>query len=1488
MGRRIPLIPISLALVTALLPAAISKSADRVECEKVQATIVGTDQSETIQGTAGKDVIAALAGDDTVLPSAGADIVCGGAGDDRLSGGAGPNVLNGGSGIDIVTHETSGGPRQVDLGVNGRPGSSIDLLGSDKDTLRAIENIEGSPFADVLAGGPGPNEIAGGNGNDTFVWFLSDTDLDSWDGGQGNDTVNFNRAPGPVEADLSAETASLSGEVDDAKSIAGFEALEGSFFSDFLTGDEVRNEIFSWDRPFNQTSGDGDTIFGLGGNDLLVGSVGPAHLDGGEGNDDLGTVAYDPVVLIGGGGDDELSGFKSPRSTTGFASFISYSNGASFYDGGAGSDRIDGSFGEDIIQGGTGDDRLFGADGDDFLDGGPGIDHGGGGLGSDVCEAVETWSGCAAGEQPDNELGGPAQPGSQADVIVAMAPEASTRPGTAYSVSVRNDGPAGVQGVVVRFYANGRVLGIDERSSGGRCSDDVHTHELFGAYAECRFDELPVGSTRTFVVDVDEIATDSPMHMVLAHQNFFPPTRDPDWSNNSVVFSGSTTFRWVQVDVGQGDAAVFQGPCGETGVLDAPSGHSDDVLDVLDNSFQTRELEWVAVSHYDADHLGGLLSRGGETGLLVSDGVTVKRVYDRGGDKTVGDGEDEQQEEELNETIYRQYRKWAGKKRVGLKINDPSFTLCDGPQKVEFKVISVGEKNESPGTKPIWTAARGVEVREENDKGLCLKVTYGNFKGATCGDINGTDEGKRTDVESAAAADMGAVDFVKVNHHGSKFSSNCTFVETLAPAAAVVSVGKNPPRWGHPDPDVLSRWQQVTVSNGGVSGVYQTEDGDGNVVHGDVTLTTDGRTDFKISARDPQGSDPASPLITSYPLTRSVQPKACEPVIFIHGFMGAEMFCGDEEVWPAVKTTAGIPTGIGKVEKLTLLSDGIRDDGCKARWRRKTTTGVASGQGARPREPIGRIAGEDIYESMIRYLEKLEGVNPYFHAYDWRKNVYDWQQPRDPATIDLDALVDSALKETNSNKVTLLAHSMGGLLARAYIDDPALAAKISRVVTLGTPYWGAPKAWLPLVHGVQNPTLGLSDVSGYSELKELYANFLLGREGAKELSRNMGGLYRLLPSEEYTGRHTWLFVGSKNALGEGRGVWIGRDAGSVQQHIGEPPINGNTSLVSAAYFSHREINGFETNGVDYRVIVGTGLPTVVKFLEDTKFADSDVGIRLGNGDKTVPVSSAVQGEIGGPYLGEPVDITYVCGVDHSALTSNQAVLGALTPLLLQGDAGSLDALNDPCIAKGSIVTIRSGGSGTAVVDGPPGGGGNRRSLRQTTEVNDLSLGQAEKAGLLEILEVSADRVILITNERIPVDIEVSAPDVTAEVIEGAEDENDRPMFFGPAAELSVVSGPTMTVSSNGVAMPPAAPDTTPPATKGRVVRKKRTIFVTLRASDSSGVAGIYVGTRERRFHHGNTERISFRGKRSSTKLRQLRFQAIDVFGNLESIKRIKE
>lgn len=160
-----------------------------------------------------------------VYAGGGDDIVVGGTSLDLILPGAGNDVVDGGAGVDTVSYADATAGVVVSLATTAQQNT----LGAGLDTIRNVENLIGSDFADTLAGNDGVNVIWGGGGNDTIFART------------GNDTVY--------------------GE-------DGDDLIEAGFGNDLVYGGEGN-----------------DTLRGQRDNDVLVGENGNDRLTAGKGSD---------------------------------------------------------------------------------------------------------------------------------------------------------------------------------------------------------------------------------------------------------------------------------------------------------------------------------------------------------------------------------------------------------------------------------------------------------------------------------------------------------------------------------------------------------------------------------------------------------------------------------------------------------------------------------------------------------------------------------------------------------------------------------------------------------------------------------------------------------------------------------------------------------------------------------------------------------------------------------------------------------------------------------------------------------------------------------------------------------------------------------------------------------------------------------------------------------------------------------------------------
>ena len=223
-------------------------------------------------------------------------------------------------------------------------------------------------------------------------------------------------------------------------------------------------------------------------------------------------------------------------------------------------------------------------------------------------------------------------------------------------------------------------------------------------------------------------------------------------------------FRAAVLDVGQGESvALCSGS--EAALVDCGSSNAYvDAGSVAADALQSagiRRLSAVIVTHYHADHTNGL------TEVLTR--LPVDTLY-------LPDIEDE----------------------YGVRDRLVSLAAHQGADVVfvtEPTRIALGEAVLTVYP-PLLTTG------DLNEQGLTALATAGDFDLLITGDMAG-----QTEQLLAQTYPLPDVEVLVVSHHGSRYSSDESFLRAITPDNAVISVGDN--RYGHPAEETLRRLQAV-------------------------------------------------------------------------------------------------------------------------------------------------------------------------------------------------------------------------------------------------------------------------------------------------------------------------------------------------------------------------------------------------------------------------------------------------------------------------------------------------------------------------------------------------------------------------------------------------------------------------------------------------------------------------------------------------------
>ncbi len=257
-------------------------------------------------------------------------------------------------------------------------------------------------------------------------------------------------------------------------------------------------------------------------------------------------------------------------------------------------------------------------------------------------------------------------------------------------------------------------------------------------------------------------------------------------------------LRVTFLDVGQGDAALVEGPGGFAALVDG-GGRYDDSFDtgarIVEPVLRARgiaKLDLVVLSHPHPDHMNGLLRilRRFPVGMLWTNG---------------DDG---------NNPKYRALMALAVENHVSTP--PPSAMTSGGLTLTPLGPWLDGRIGVPPG---LGT----------NDASLVLRLDYAGRGILLSGDIG--EEGEAELLDRRAAGMDVACDVLKIPHHGSRHASGEAFLNAVSPNLAVASAGKYN-RFGLPSPAALARYAQrgivvMRTDRDGAVGI--TVDSSGNI-----------------------------------------------------------------------------------------------------------------------------------------------------------------------------------------------------------------------------------------------------------------------------------------------------------------------------------------------------------------------------------------------------------------------------------------------------------------------------------------------------------------------------------------------------------------------------------------------------------------------------------------------------------------------------------
>jgi competence protein ComEC len=264
------------------------------------------------------------------------------------------------------------------------------------------------------------------------------------------------------------------------------------------------------------------------------------------------------------------------------------------------------------------------------------------------------------------------------------------------------------------------------------------------------------------------------------------PNKNPDNLLNITV-----------IDVGQGNSTLIQAPQGHTILVDGGGFSETSAFDTGKNILapflwqnKTNTIDYVILSHPEADHLNGL--------IYILKNFNVKTLI--------------KNRDVIKTEAYEDMIEVCAKK--GIRIWEPAY---------KGETMSVGEMGVI-----FFEGLDNASSNKYNNNSLVFKISYKDVSMLFPGDILS----EREKILSMAKDLNLHSDILLAPHHGSSSSSTQLFIDTVLPGNVIISCGRDN-RYKFPHADVLKRYSNLGAR------IYRTDK------DGAVFISSDGR-DYSI------------------------------------------------------------------------------------------------------------------------------------------------------------------------------------------------------------------------------------------------------------------------------------------------------------------------------------------------------------------------------------------------------------------------------------------------------------------------------------------------------------------------------------------------------------------------------------------------------------------------------------------------------------------